>query len=145
MQVEVGSIVEGVVTGIMEFGAFVKLPTGESGMVHISEIANSFVADISTVLQIDQIVSVKVLGENAKGKISLSIKQALPPEEHGDKKTGQKRQKAPPNVWKGKERVEPQTFDEMMSAFIKDSEDKISDLKKASGTKSSSYNRRNKR
>ena len=75
MAIEIGSIQEGKVTGIMNFGAFVSLPGGKSGLVHISEIANSFVKDVHDHLQVGQIVRVKVLDVNEQGKINLSIKR----------------------------------------------------------------------
>ena len=76
MAIEIGSIQEGKVTGIMNFGAFVSLPGGKSGLVHISEIANTFVKDVHDYLQVGQIVKVKVLTINDQGKINLSIKAA---------------------------------------------------------------------
>lgn len=79
MQHEVGTIVEGKVTGITKFGAFVELEGGSVGMVHISEISQSYVNDISDHLKEQQIVKVKILNIGEDGKISLSIKRALPP------------------------------------------------------------------
>ena len=76
MAIEIGSILEGKVTGIMNFGAFVSLPGGKSGLVHISEIANTFVKDVHDHLQVGQTVKVKVLDINEQGKINLSIKRA---------------------------------------------------------------------
>ena len=77
MPLEVGSIVEGKVTGITKFGAFVSLPEGKSGLVHISEIANSFVSDVHEHVQMGQTVKVRVLSVSEEGKINLSIKRAL--------------------------------------------------------------------
>ncbi len=77
MSVEVGKIVEGKVTGITKFGAFVALPDGKSGLVHISEIANSFVSDVSAFVQMGQAVKVRVLSITDEGKINLSIKRAV--------------------------------------------------------------------
>ena len=77
---EVGSIIEGKVTAIMKFGAFVALEGGQSGLVHISEIANSYVNDVHDFLQEGQAVKVRVLASE-NGKINLSIKKALPQEE----------------------------------------------------------------
>ena len=77
MALEVGSIVEGRVTGITKFGAFVALPEGKSGLVHISEIANSFVSDVNAFVQLGQTVRVRVLSVTEEGKINLSIKRAL--------------------------------------------------------------------
>ena len=79
MEPEVGSILEGKVTAIMKFGAFVALGNGKSGLVHISESANTFVNDVHDFLQEGQTVKVKVLSTE-NGKINLSIKKALPPE-----------------------------------------------------------------
>lgn len=76
MALEVGSIVEGRVTGITKFGAFVALPDGKSGLVHISEIANSFVSDVNAFVQMGQTVKVRVLSISEEGKINLSIKRA---------------------------------------------------------------------
>lgn len=76
---EVGSIMEGKVTAIMKFGAFVALEGGRSGLVHISEIANNYVNDVHDYLQEGQSVKVRVLASE-NGKINLSIKKALPQE-----------------------------------------------------------------
>ena len=79
MQLEVGAILEGKITGVKKFGAFVALPGGKTGMVHISEVSNSFIEDLSTVLSEGQEVKVKVLNIAEDGKIALSIKRTLPP------------------------------------------------------------------
>lgn len=78
MELEIGSILEGKVSGITKFGAFVSLPMGKSGLVHISEIANAYVSDVHDFLSDGQTVKVKVLSVNEAGKINLSIKQAQP-------------------------------------------------------------------
>ena len=78
MQLEVGKIYEGKVTGITKFGAFVELEKGTTGMVHISEIANTYVSEIKDHITEGQTVKVKVLSLGEGGKISLSIKKALP-------------------------------------------------------------------
>ena len=79
MDLEVGEILEGKVTGITKFGAFVQLPGGASGLVHISEIANAFVNDVNDYLTMGETVKVKILSINEAGKINLSIKQVQPP------------------------------------------------------------------
>ena len=84
MQFEVGSIVEGKVNRITKFGAFVELAPGKTGMVHISEVANSYVNDINDFLQEGQTVKVKVLSISEDGKIALSIKKTLPPPRSGN-------------------------------------------------------------
>ena len=78
MELEIGSIYEGKVTGITKFGAFVLLPMGKSGMVHISEVANTFVDDINNFLKEGQTVTVKLIAIDPQGRINLSIKKALP-------------------------------------------------------------------
>ena len=79
MQLEVGTIVEGKVTGITKFGAFVALPDGKSGLVHISEIANTYVNDVHDHVSDGQTVKVKIIGISEDGKINLSIKKAEAP------------------------------------------------------------------
>ena len=74
MQLEVGAILEGKVTGITRFGAFVALPGGGSGLIHISEIANTYVNDVHDCLSEGQTVKVKVIGIN-EGKVNLSLKR----------------------------------------------------------------------
>ena len=76
MEIEVGAIFEGTVTSIAKFGAFVSLPERRSGLVHISEIASAYVADVNDFLQVGQTVKVKVLAITPEGKINLSIKRA---------------------------------------------------------------------
>lgn len=75
MQPEVGAVLEGKVSGVTKFGAFVNLPGGKSGLVHISEIANTFVSDVAQFVSVGQTVKVKVIGINGD-KINLSIKRA---------------------------------------------------------------------
>ena len=84
MQLEVGKIYEGKVTGITKFGAFIELDKDTTGMVHISEVANSFVNEIRDHLTEGQTVKVKVLSVGDDGKVSLSIKKALPQQERGN-------------------------------------------------------------
>ena len=79
MGFEVGSVLEGKVTGITKFGAFVSLPENRSGLVHISEIAYSYVNDVHDHLSEGQTVTVKVIGIDDNNRINLSIKQAAPP------------------------------------------------------------------
>ncbi len=79
MAIEVGNVFEGRVTGVKPFGAFVALPEGRVGMVHISEVSNEFVQDINTVLHDGDAVKVQVINVAPDGKIALSIKRLLPP------------------------------------------------------------------
>ncbi|MGN1058394.1 MAG: S1 RNA-binding domain-containing protein [Candidatus Avelusimicrobium sp.] len=127
MQLEVGSIVEGKVTGVKKFGAFVELPDGAgTGMVHISEVSNGFVEVLEDVLKEGQTVKVKVISISPEGKIALSIKKAEP-----RPATKAPRQDSP-RVWQPKQAQQPQemSFEDMMSRFKQQSEEKMSDLKR---------------
>ena len=85
MNLEVGSVLTGKVTGIAKFGAFVSLGPDASGLVHISEIANTYVNSVEEQLSVGQEVTVKVISIDENKRINLSIKQALPkPERNGD-------------------------------------------------------------
>lgn len=88
MGIEVGSILDGKVTGITKFGAFVSLPGNRSGLVHISEIAYSYVNDVHDLLAEGQDVKVKVIGIDDNNRINLSIKQALPPPPRPERRSG---------------------------------------------------------
>ncbi|RIH87916.1 Polyribonucleotide nucleotidyltransferase [Meiothermus luteus] len=78
MELEAGAIVEGRVTRITDFGAFVEFPNGESGLVHISQIAHEFVRNVRDHLQEGDVVSVLVLGRDERGRLDLSIKELTP-------------------------------------------------------------------
>lgn len=86
MALEVGNIVEGTITGIAKFGAFVELPDKKVGLIHISEVANEYVSDVNDYLKVKDKVKVKVITIDERGKIALSIKQAQPASEKGEKK-----------------------------------------------------------
>lgn len=81
MAIELGSKLEGKVTGITHFGAFVLLPGNVTGLVHISEIADTYVKDINDHLKVNDMVTVKVINVDKDGKIGLSIRQAKEPVE----------------------------------------------------------------
>lgn len=167
MSIEVGSKVQGKVTGITNFGAFVELPTGKTGLVHISEVADSYVKDINDVLTVGQEITVKVLSVENDGKIGLSIKKAIdrpegerprPPArqfDRGPRPAGQDRgprsfdNKGPRGGSGGggnrggfnkggrgapAPRKE-QTFDTLMTSFLKDSEDRLATLKRQTDSK----------
>ncbi|MBQ5346604.1 MAG: S1 RNA-binding domain-containing protein [Ruminococcus sp.] len=155
MSIEVGTILEGSVSGISKFGAFVDLPDGSTGMVHISEVSRTYVSEIKDFLKIGDKVKVKVLSVE-KGKIALSIKQTQPKTEKKPRKNDSEFKKprtrkpykpAPPVTspgdfeWQSARAESPSSFEDMMSMFKKTSEDKMSDLKRASG-ESRGYSRR---
>lgn len=124
MDVEVGSIVEGVVVKITHYGAFVELPDGKSGLVHISEIADTYVKDVRDYLKEQDRVKVKILGVNEKGKLDLSIKQAIPPEERAAKVRARS------------------SFEQMLERFKKESEERLLDLKRNTEAKRGGGRRR---
>ncbi|MCL2057411.1 MAG: S1 RNA-binding domain-containing protein [Oscillospiraceae bacterium] len=141
MQLEVGAIVEGKVTGITKFGAFVELPGGKTGMVHISEVSGTYVKEISDHLTDGQEVKVKVLSISPEGKISLSIKKCLEPAprpqggERQPPRQGRPQGARPParNMgWNPKKQENPEnmSFEDMLASFKKSSDDKMSDLKR---------------
>ncbi len=134
MAVEIGAIVEGKVTGITNFGAFVELPDKTTGMVHISEVSNTFIKDIHEKLSEGDTVTVKVLEINEKGKVALSIKKALPQEEEPKPKrpAGDRAKRSQPQVWNGSQKQEPESmsFEDMLAKFKTVSDEKMSDLKK---------------
>lgn len=121
MPVKVGSIVEGEVKGIASFGAFIHLSEGETGLVHISEVSDEYVSDITNHLKEGQKVKVKVLSvEN--GKISLSIKQAKPKRNP--------RQPAEIDFQSGNDRKQKfMSFEDKLSTFIKDSNERQEKLR----------------
>lgn len=138
MQLTIGQIVEGKITGITNFGVFVDIGEGKSGLVHISEVAKTYVEDIKQFVKIGDTVKAKVLTISEDGKISLSIKRAIEdtePKNQPERKERRERKAAPPPkadgsfVWTPKTN-EPQSFEEMMNRFKQTSDEKFSDLKK---------------
>lgn len=147
MAIEVGTKLEGKVTGITHFGAFVELSQGVTGLVHISEIADNYVKDVNDHLKLEDKVLVKVINVDKDGKIGLSIRQAV------DKPAGEQRPERPERSFnrdrddrgdrggdrggrndRGSRPFKPpanrMTFEDKMSRFLKDSEERISSLKK---------------
>jgi S1 RNA binding domain protein len=126
MPVEVGQIVEGKITGITRFGAFVEISEGVTGLVHISEVADSFVKDVNDFLKENDIVKVKVISISADGKISLSIRKT--------KETSNHR----------KPKENDLSFEDKLAKFLKDSEEKLLDIKRNHESKrgSGAYGRR---
>jgi S1 RNA binding domain protein len=136
MAIEVGAKLEGRVTGITHFGAFVDLQNGVTGLVHISEVADSYVKDINEHLKINDVVTVKVIHVDPNGKIGLSIRQAIdkPPElqpyprgPRGDRGSRPYKGGGSSSSWS--------SFEDKMSRFLKDSEERISSLKKNTESK----------
>ncbi len=143
---EIGAIVEGKITGLTAFGAFVSLPDGKSGMVHISEVSNTFVKDIKEFLKEGQEVKVKVVSISEEGKISLSIKKAEEPSrEERPRQSRPNRNSDRPraNVWQGQQKQpkEAMSFEDMMAQFKAVSDEKMSDLKRSTESRQGSGRR----
>lgn len=142
MDFKVGDVVEGKVTGVTKFGAFVDLGDNKTGMVHISEVARTFVNDIAEHVKMSDTVRVKVLNIGEDGRISLSIKRALEPAPRtgaGNGGYNGRRGPRPPVVsagrpdsyqWNTGNNRGDMSFEDMMSKFKQTSEDKFSDLKR---------------
>ena len=150
MAVEIGAILEGKVTGITNFGAFVELPDKTTGMVHISEVSSSFIKDIHEKLSEGDVVKVKVIDINEKGKVALSIKKAQPEQQEESKPkrpAGDRPKRGQPPVWTGTQRSEPETmsFEDMMAKFKQVSDDKFSDLRRSNDSRYSQTSRRGNR
>ena len=139
MQFEVGSIVEGKIVSVTKFGAFVEYAEGKTGMVHISEISNTYVADITEHVKVGQEVKVKILSIGEDGKVSLSMKKALPPQDRPAKKP---RGAVYVDYSGASRKKEPMSFEDMLSKFKQSSDEKMSDLKKSIGNKQRGYSRR---
>lgn len=152
--IEVGAKLEGKVTGITHFGAFIELPGGVTGLVHISEIADSYVKDVKDHLKLDDGVTVKVINVDKDGKIGLSIKKAVdkPPEaarpsfrRDGPREGGGGYRERGGSSGEGggfgnrggyggrggdRRQGGGTSFEDKMSRFLKDSEERMSSLKK---------------
>ncbi|MDR1589527.1 MAG: S1 RNA-binding domain-containing protein [Oscillospiraceae bacterium] len=136
MGLEVGDILTGKVTGITKFGAFVTVASGQSGLVHISEISHTYVNDVSDHLAVGQEVSVKVI-HSETGKLNLSIKAVTPvpprpsrahygspPQDGGPAR----RQRQQPDDAPGAGES-GQSFEDRLKRFMQDSDNKMSGSK----------------
>lgn len=182
MPLEIGKVVDGTVTGITNFGAFIQLPDGNTGLCHISEIADEYVKNVKDYLKEQQVVKVKIIEMNGKGKVSLSIRKASEgegkkPERKPEPKKMDERPKynKPNNSYGSKPQgskpygskpynsrpqgskpygsrsqgsksfgSKPQGggFEDMLSKFLKDSDDKLKTIKKsASNRRGNGFNR----
>ena len=134
MDLVVGAVYDGKVTGITKFGAFVLLPGGKSGLVHISEIAYSYVTDVKDHLKEGQEVKVKLIGIDDNGHINLSIKKAMDPPAPAPRAARQAQQAAP--------RDSASSFEDKLKRFMSDSDSKMSEMRQYSDKRSSGSRRR---
>lgn len=155
MQIEEGVIVSGKVTGLTDFGAFVELEGGKTGMVHISEVAPNYVKDIKEHLAVGQEINAKVISVSPEGKISLSIRKLNEQPREKEQRQPQQRTQRPrqdrrpaPNVWNGQKSDSPasgekMSLDDMIASFKKQSEEKQTALKRVDSKRGSmGYSRR---
>jgi len=148
MSTEVGSVVEGKITSITKFGAFVALPDSKSGMIHISEVSDSFVKDINDYIKIGETVKVKVCSVDERGRIALSLKQVAIEDDRTKTESRKKESNVPDKIVPPPIDAtvkESTDFEDMMSRFMKTSNEKISDLKKTMDSKrgSQGFSRKN--
>ncbi len=123
MSISVGTIMEGVVSGITNFGAFVELPGGVTGLVHISEVADTYVKDVRDFVKEKDHIKVKVINVGDNGKIGLSIKQVDP---NYDKNR------------RGRHHSRPRSavsFEDKLARFLKESNERLQDLKRNTDSK----------
>lgn len=166
MAIEVGTKLEGKVTGITHFGAFVELPGGVTGLVHISEIADNYVKDVNEHLKVADVIMVKVINVDKDGKIGLSVRQAVdkPVEQQrparperpaggynrpdgdrsgssaaggpgGGKRSFDRGGRSAKPAGGGKPSFGKPSFEDHISRFLKDSEERMSSLKKNTESK----------
>ena len=115
MTAEIGGLVEGTVVRLTNYGAFIELPAGRLGLVHISEIADAYVSDISDYLRIGDTVTARVLGVDQAGRYELSLKRAAPDWQAGDARTGA---------------ATGDSFEDKLKRFMKESQAKLLELKR---------------
>lgn len=138
MELTVGSVYPGKVSGIAKFGVFVELDKNTTGLVHISEVASSFVNDINDFVKVGDEVKVKVLSID-NGKNSLSIKAAAETDRSNvdfKKNSDFKRKNSKPQVFDGINKSKsdaPMSFEDMMAKFMQSSDEKFTDLKRKNG------------
>ncbi len=137
MSLEEGKIIDGKVTGVTNFGAFVDIGGGKKGLVHISEIAREYVEKISDYVKEGDSVRVMVVSIEPSGKISLSIKKALEAESRENKKAAPSR----PAVFDWPAKEENLSFEDKMLKFKQASDEKMHDIKRNVESKRGGYRR----
>ena len=146
MELTVGAILEGKVKSITNFGAFIALPENKTGMVHISEVANTYVSDIRTFLTEGQDVKVMVISLD-NGKVNLSMKRLEPkPQSQGAPRPQQPRRDAPRPARTAPTpppapKTADQLFEEKLKAFMSESDSKISSIRQYSDHRTKSRRR----
>lgn len=154
MQIEEGAIITGKVSGLTDFGAFVEIEGGKTGMIHISEVSTTYVNNIRDFLSVGQEVRAVVVSVSPEGKISLSSKKLMqmenPQGQSGEQRSPRPRRtekRSAPPVWNGVKSTAPapgerQSFEDMMARFKQVSDEKMTDLKHANESKRGGFSRR---
>lgn len=125
MSIAIGTILEGTVTGITPFGAFIELPGGVTGLVHISEVADAYVKDVKDYLKDQDKIKVKVINIDPKGKIGLSIKQVNSAVSSSSRE-----------VRRDRGRIAPQlSFEDKLAKFMKESDERLLEFKRSTDAK----------
>ena len=139
MSLEVGKKVEGKITGLANFGAFVDLGDNKTGLVHISEVSDKFVEDINDELKVGQIITIEVLSIDDDGKIALSMRDREKEAEEKKESAQNERSKpgrssapsrGPSKPFRAKRNTGGSDFDSLMNDFLKDSESRLSSIRK---------------
>ena len=136
MAIELGSVVEGKVTRIMKFGAFVELEEKKVGLIHISEVADEYVNTVDDFLKEGDTVQAKVISIDTNGKIALSIKK-LKQQQKQEAEKQFRNQKGKP-TGRGDFKPNRQTsasFEDKLSKFLKDSDERLTDIKRKTDSK----------
>ena len=140
MELTVGAILEGKIKSITNFGAFVSLPEGKTGLVHISEVSNTYVSDIRQHLAENQDVKVMVIGTE-NGKINLSMKRLEAKPQREQTRSAQPRPARSAPTPPPAPKTADQLFEEKLKAFMSESDSKISSLRQYSDHRTKSRRR----
>lgn len=147
MAIIAGDKVNGRITGITHFGAFIELADGKTGLVHISEIADKYVDNIKDFVSVGDDVIVKVLKIETDGKISLSIRKAIDRPANERPKPirsapARPKEKSHQSGSSGSRRAKPLSFEDKMNNFMKDSEERLTSLRKQTDNKRGKHSRK---
>ncbi|MDD2485933.1 MAG: S1 RNA-binding domain-containing protein [bacterium] len=134
MPVTLGEIVEGSISKLTNFGFFVELPGGESGLVHISEAADTYVRDVRELFKENDRVTVRVIAIDERGKIELSVRKALPRAERQVQQAPSRRKSVSAGSGSG--------FEDLLGNFMKKSEERLLELKRNTESKRGGRSRR---
>ncbi len=139
MAAEVGQIVQGTVVRLLAYGVLVRLEDGSTGLVHISEIDQNYVRDVADYFAINDVVNVKVLKTEERGRIELSVKQArgegepvIKRDRSQDDNNAQAEgpRESRPEPSSAPRRESRASFEEKMGDFMRSSGERLSDLKR---------------